>query len=311
MIWALALALAVVAALPVMRERMRQDVRALRDTAPGELVPLSQGVTHCRWLGRTRGPVAVCIHGLTTPSTAWEGLARQLEETGFRVLVYDLYGRGLSDAPRVRHTPGFYVRQLQDVLDHYDLTEDLTLIGYSMGGVIATAAAVEEPGRYRQVALVAPAGLGMPFSRFQRFVIDWPWIGDWLFHMLWPGRHRAVIDRGQAPELVREAQRDALDRRGFVGAVLSSLRHSLSKPVPRLHRALAETGLPVLAVWGNVDPVIPLSGMGQLAQANREARQEVVAGADHGLPFTHPEELGLALARLMDEVRVRSSQQDA
>ena len=43
--------------------------------------------------------------------------------------------------------------------------------------------------------------------------------------------------------------------------------------------------------WGRKDRVIPLSASGQLAQWNRQAKQEVVAGAGHGLPYTHPAEV--------------------
>jgi len=37
--------------------------------------------------------------------------------------------------------------------------------------------------------------------------------------------------------------------------------------------------------------VIPLRAMGTLAQWNRVARQEVVDGAGHGLPYSHGDEV--------------------
>ena len=308
MSWLFLVLLAGLGALPAIRERRRRPMDAAAQVdAPGDIVPLSQGRTHCCWIGRARGPVVVCVHGLTTPSPAWHGLARHLNEAGFRVLVYDLYGRGFSDAPKGQQTPRFFVQQLRDVLDHYGLDEDVTLIGYSMGAVIASAMAVDDQARFRQVALVAPAGMGLPFGPLQRFCIEWPWIGDWVFHMLYPGRHAQAIEEGDAPEDIRAVQRAELTRRGFVGAVLSSLRHALRKPAPRIHQALAKTGLPVLAVWAGSDKTIPISGLGQLAQWNRSARQEVIEDADHGLPYTHPEALARALAELMESARPRLS----
>ncbi|SIS83998.1 Pimeloyl-ACP methyl ester carboxylesterase [Roseivivax lentus] len=306
--WGLALLALLAACLPALREARRRPMDAeARLEAPGDIVPLSQGRTHCRWIGRARGPVVVCVHGLTTPSPAWNALAAHLDRAGFRVLLYDLYGRGYSDAPRGQQTPRFFARQLRDVLDHYGLDEDVTLIGYSMGAVIAAAFAVEEPARLRQLVLVAPAGMGMPMSRVQRFCVEWPWIGDWLFHMLYPAHHARAIAQSDAPEEVRAVQRAELTRSGFVPAVLSSLRYSLRKPAPRLHKALAREAVPVLAVWGDADRVIPISGLGQLAQWNRNARQEVIEGADHGLPFTHADDLAQALARLFEAARPRLS----
>ncbi|MCE0506934.1 alpha/beta hydrolase [Roseivivax sp. GX 12232] len=306
--WALLLLVLVLALLPTLRERMRRPItEAQRQAAPGEVLELSRGATQCRWSGRVRGPVAVCVHGLTTPSEAWDGFTPYLEAAGFRVLVYDLYGRGLSDAPAGRQDLAFFTDQLREVLDHYGLTEDVTLFGYSMGGLIAAKLAGEEPQRFRQVALVAPAGLGMPFSPAQRFAMRWPWIGDWVFQVRYPRAHAAALRAGQTPEEVLAVQLAQLDRRGFVPGVLSSLRHTLADPAPQVFSRLAATGLPVLAVWGGADRVIPVACMGRLAQSVRRAHQEVLEEADHGLPFTHPEPLARAMARMMDELRLRPS----
>ncbi|MHA6324691.1 alpha/beta fold hydrolase [Roseivivax sp. CAU 1753] len=305
MIWFLLVVGGCLATIPAILEHRRQSMDdAARAGAPGEIVTLSQGDTHCQWLGRARGPVAVCVHGLTTPSPAWHGLAPELDRAGFRVLVYDLYGRGYSDAPKGQQSPRFFVQQLRDVLDHYGLDADVTLVGYSMGGVIVTAMAAEEPGRFRQVALVAPAGMGTVSTRLQRFCVEWPWIGDWLFKLAFPEVHARGIADSDAPDDIRAIQHAELGRRGFVPAVLSSLRHSLRKPAQHLHQTLARSRVPVLAVWGGADRVIPLSGPGQLSQWNRDARQEVIEDADHGLPFTHPQALGTALVRLMAEARL-------
>lgn len=75
----------------VLRPRMGPSAR---QSAPGEFAELSRGVTHYQWLGPEGGPLVVCVHGLTTPSFVWEGIAPRLAEAGYRVLTYDLYGRG-------------------------------------------------------------------------------------------------------------------------------------------------------------------------------------------------------------------------
>ncbi|QFS81436.1 Tropinesterase [Roseivivax sp. THAF40] len=304
MIWALAILGALVAVIPAVREARRRpmDAEAQVD-APGDIVTLSQGRTHYRWIGPARGPVAVCVHGLTTPSPAWERLAVHLGTMEFRVLVYDLYGRGFSGAPKGQQSPAFFARQLRDLLDHHGLDEDVTLIGYSMGAVIASAFAVEQPARLRQLVLVAPAGMGLPMGRLQRFCVEWPYIGDWLFHMAYPSRHAEAIAASDAPEDIRAVQQAELHRRGFVPAVLSSLRYALRKPVPHLHKALAQEALPVIAVWGDADRTIPISGLGQLAQWNRRTRQEVIPGADHGLPFTHADALAEVLSGMFEGQR--------
>ena len=61
------------------------------------------------------------------------------------------------------------------------------------------------------------------------------------------------------------------------------------------HRFLSQQGVPVSAVWGEKDAIIPLSALGKLAQWSRNARQEVVKDAGHALMQTHPEEVAQAI----------------
>lgn len=49
------------------------------------------------------------------PSLVWELVAKRLATAGFRVLIYDLYGRGYSEAPDALSTPyntELYITQL-------------------------------------------------------------------------------------------------------------------------------------------------------------------------------------------------------
>ncbi|MEM7630581.1 MAG: alpha/beta hydrolase, partial [Pseudomonadota bacterium] len=71
MIWVIVILLGLIA-VPVTIEAMRTSMSEDRQqAAPGRIALLSQGRTHYEWLGPERGPVAVCIHGLTTPSFVW------------------------------------------------------------------------------------------------------------------------------------------------------------------------------------------------------------------------------------------------
>ena len=95
------------------------------------------------------------------------------------------------------------------------------------------------------------------------------------------------------PLAVSAFRRSGLETRtrGFFPAVLSSLRHMLSGTQEAAHRRFAALGVPVVAIWGEEDGVIPITAMGRLAEWNRQAAQEVVAGAGHGLPYTHAAEV--------------------
>lgn len=301
MIWILlgALVIATPFAIETFRRPMNESAR---EDAPGRFVTLSQGVTHYRWIGPARGPVVVCVHGLTTPSFVWEGLARRLSGQGYRVLIYDLYGRGYSDRPAGRQGRDFFLRQLDDLMAQQKVGDHVTLIGYSMGGAIAAAFASVHPERIRQLVLVAPAGMRISAGLSMRLIRDVPLLGDWLALAFFPFSHRRATEAERnlpsSVETIVDRQQAELRWRGFVPAVVSSLRGILSGTLEHDHRAIAQADVPVLAVWGREDAVIPISAMGTLAQWNRRAVHDVVEGAGHGLPYTHTDDLARAIREL-------------
>lgn len=293
-----AAAVAIPLVIEVTRKRMNDSVR---ENAPGQSVRLSQGVTHYQWRGPEKGPVAVCIHGLTTPSFVWEGVAAGLVRLGFRVLTYDLYGRGWSDRPWGSQNAEFFNRQLSDLLENQQVKDDITLIGYSMGGAIATAFAARRPLAVRQVILIAPAGLrDIDLSGFKK-LLQVPVVGTWLMLLFYPGQLRKGIkaESGLASsvENISGRQEAELDRKGFVPAVASSLRGIISEDLEAAHATLQQDGVPVLAIWGGQDEVIPLESSERLGDWNPTAQSVVVSEGGHGIPYTHTSEVLDHIAR--------------
>jgi pimeloyl-ACP methyl ester carboxylesterase len=304
--WVLAVLVLAVLLAPFLAEALRPGLSdAARADAPGEILDLPRGPTHYQWLGARSGPLIVCVHGLTTPSFVWHPIASGLGRLGFRVLVYDLYGRGWSARPRGAQDTDFFVTQLEDLLDALDIDEPITLMGYSMGGAIAAAFAARHADRLRQLVLLAPAGMGHDLGPIARLVTSHDWLGAWLFMALYGRQFRAATEaeRGLDTSIdnVVDLQQAQLHWRGFRGAVLSSLRGALDEDMAPAHRAIASAGLPVLAIWAREDEVIPISGMGKLAEWNRDARQEMISGASHALAYTHDAEV----VDLLDVLLVR------
>lgn len=300
MIWPVLILLALAAGLPFLAERRKPDMdKATRAEAPGQFAELSDGKTHYQWDGPKDGPkdrpVLVCIHGLTTPSVVFRALVPGLVALGYRVLTYDLYGRGFSDRPRGAQTRHFFIRQLRDLLQDQGVEGGITFLGYSMGGSIATVFAYEEPERVSRLILLAPAGLVHVPGVMAKVAQAVPVFGDWLVLTLggWLLRRGA---RGQMAHssIVRElSQLQAAEvvRRGYLPAVLSSQRNMLAEGLEEEHRALADADIPVQAIWGELDSVIPIRALGKLTECNRNVRQSVINGAGHGLGYTHADEV--------------------
>ena len=83
--------------------------------------------------GAARRALAICVHGLSTPSFVFEALAAFLIGRGYRMLIYDHYGRGYSDRPKGHQDARFFASHLTELLDHLDLKESFDLYGYSIG----------------------------------------------------------------------------------------------------------------------------------------------------------------------------------
>jgi len=301
---ALLILLLVMAVVPMVLEMLRLPMNdGNRGTAPGRMIDLPQGRTHIRWDGPEDGRVMVLVHGLTTPSFGFDAMTQALVSQGYRVLRYDHIGRGFSDKSEIAQTARFFVTHLDAILEHEGVSDPLTLLGYSMGGSVVTAFAQEHPDRIKQVILLAPAGIELNETPAMRFARSVPLLGDWTMEVL--GRYllrknllKQRQDRIEVGGVV-DKQLAEFGRRGYLRAVLSSMRGMLADRQEQAHKDLASKVIPVAAIWGEADTVIPLSGSAKLTQWNHRAVQETIKGAGHELAYTHPVEVVDAIRKLV------------
>jgi pimeloyl-ACP methyl ester carboxylesterase len=130
---------------------------ATRADTPGEFVQLTNGWTHFELSGPDDGNSIVLVHGFSVPYFIWDPTFEFLTASGFRVLRYDLFGRGFSDRPRTRYDIDLFCQQLRDLLDTLGF-EKTNLVGLSMGGPIVATFSARYPDRVGKLVLVDPAG---------------------------------------------------------------------------------------------------------------------------------------------------------
>lgn len=100
--------------------------------------------------GRPDAPPMVLLHALGERGSDWAPVLPRLADR-FRVYALDLRGHGDSDWPGIYS----FVRMRDDVLsvmDQLGLT-GVTLVGHSMGGVVAYLMASHEPGRFARLVV--------------------------------------------------------------------------------------------------------------------------------------------------------------
>ncbi|HVQ52281.1 MAG TPA: alpha/beta hydrolase [Mycobacterium sp.] len=119
---------------------------------------------------RDQGPIdaeatVVLLHGLCLEQGSWAGQVRQLTRrwgARVRIISYDHRGHGGSDsAPTSTYVIEQLAADLADVLAALDVTGRLTLVGHSMGGMVALAylgrRPADRPVQPHGVVLVATA----------------------------------------------------------------------------------------------------------------------------------------------------------
>lgn len=123
-------------------------------------IRLSDGVTHYELSGPPdpNAPLVVLVHGVYGPMIAWDKTAEALNRAGFRVLRYDLYGRGFSDRIQGPYNLELFERQLEELLAKLAVREPIDLVGSSMGAVITSTFTARHPEVVHRLALVGPAG---------------------------------------------------------------------------------------------------------------------------------------------------------
>jgi 3-oxoadipate enol-lactonase len=104
-----------------------------------------------------RGPPVVLIHGVGADASSWDSIAAALSDS-FQVIRLDLRGHGRSGRIVGDCMLDDFVRDVIDVLNSYGLA-NAHVVGFSLGGMIAQALALQHPDRVdRLVLLSAVAG---------------------------------------------------------------------------------------------------------------------------------------------------------
>ena len=86
------------------------------------------------------GRPVVLIHGWPLSGASWSEQVPALTGAGYRVVTYDRRGFGRSGKPLTGYTYGTLTGDLHTLLVGLGL-EDVTLVGFSMGGVRSPATA--------------------------------------------------------------------------------------------------------------------------------------------------------------------------
>jgi pimeloyl-ACP methyl ester carboxylesterase len=233
-------------------------------------------------------------------------VAPVLASRGYRVLLYDLYGRGYSDAPGVTYDVSLHTTQLAVLMQRIKW-DNAHLVGLSMGGGIATAFAVQFPHLVNgKVALVACAGImeSTDISRTAKFMSS-PFIQS--LSSLPPFRHYMRLlangSNNTEPEAINPIQEivrlQSAHLPHYNAAVASSLRDGPVRGLGYAFRALANSSNEILLVHGTADKTVPYKYASKIQSLVPQAKLVTVIDGGHDVTVTHAKEVNTALLHFL------------
>jgi len=209
------------------------------------------------------GPPLILVHGLAGSARWWAHNIPALSRS-FRTIAIDLPGSGSS--------PRGHRLVLDEAADQMAATMDrlgidrASVIGHSMGGLIAGGLAADHPERVDRLVLVDAAFLSLGRTAVR------------------PVTGPAVTLRWTARSLLRVVAEDGL-RTGPVRLVDTTIQLLTTDWRSRLPRIQS----PTLVIWGEHDRICPLTIGRQIVASVRDSRLVVVKGAAHNPMWERPD----------------------
>lgn len=269
------------------------------------------GVT-LRYLEQGRGPPVVLLHGNgESAGSTWRSVIGDLARS-HRVVAPDLLLADSSARDR-----GHAVRALASVvaglLGAIGI-ERATLVGHSLGGLIALRTALRCPARIEALALVDSVGLGREVNPLL-VLSSLPGYGElagaWSATAV--GAEQRALVRSfllfarpdRAPDQWWDDQRRLARTPGFLAAALAAQR-SVVGPLGQRERVLDELprlAVPVLVVWADSDVVVPVTHARRAMDRLRDGRLAILPACGHLAPVERPKELVAALEGFLADGR--------
>ncbi len=238
-------------------------------------------------------PPVVLVHGLGGYAEQWAPMMLQLAKAHRRVYAMDLLGYGKSAKPM---DAAYSVPEEAGIVQGFLKAKGIggyDLVGWSMGGWVATQVALDESqaGRVQKLVLMDSAGL--------RYTPDW---NTNLFVPDTPAKLRALdkllfVKPPVLPGFVRSAViREAL-REGWV---IQRSMDSMLTGVDLEDGRLEQLHMPVLIVWGSDDRIIPLSVGERMHEEIPQSEMDVFEGCGHLGPVQCAGRIGPRMVGFLD-----------
>jgi pimeloyl-ACP methyl ester carboxylesterase len=284
------------------RDETRELNELTRREASGSFIQLSDGFTHYELGNPQANEIVLLVHGFSVPYFIYDTTFAFLTQSGFRVLRYDLFGRGFSDRPDTQYNIDLFVRQLRDLLDALDFTQSISLVGLSTGGPIIAAFTARFPERVSKLVLIDPIGAKpLPFVPALK-VAAMPFVGERILNRLRADGISGKIAVFFNRELVEEFRPRyivQMQYKGFRRAILSTVRNGMLDSFLDVYERIGKMDKPVLLFWGRDDPTVPFRHSKLLRAAIPQTEFCIIENCGHAPHHEKPDEVNPILLKFL------------
>ena len=246
------------------------------------------------------GEVLLLIHGMAGSSETWRSVIPPLSKK-FRVVAPDLLGHGESAKPRTDYSLGAFAVWLRDFLDELGVSR-ATVVGHSLGGGVAMQFVYQHPDYAQRLILISSGGLGpdvgwvlrllsAPGAEFVLPIVAPPpvlSVGNKL--RSWMKGAGIRSPRGAELWSAYSSLSDGQTRQSFLRTLRSVVDYR-GQAVSALNRLRLREDLPVMAIWGERDGIIPVAHAYAAHEARTDARLEVLPDVGHFAQVEAPEQV--------------------
>lgn len=277
-----------------------------RKKCPGSFINLPCGNTHYQMEGD--GEPVVLVHGYATPYFIYDKIYKTLLSQGYKVLRYDLLGRGLSERINSEYCPQIFAIQLYQLTKALLGDEKFILFGTSMGGTVTTTYCRLFPGNVKKLVLLAPAGMDNFEPPFYMKLCSAPVLGKALFKII----GKSVLVKRCAGEMIYSPdEKDDFMRnfaycakyKGFIESTRQSLKNTIINTDVDVkgYFSIAEQRIPTLCIWGTIDKTMPYYQMKRFQEIYPDAQFVTFEGSGHIFLYDEEEKTMDIVLPFLDE----------
>lgn len=266
-----------------------------------------------------RGTPVLFIHGLGSSGYMEWRFNLEFAAARHRVYAPDLPGFGRTEKPRARYGVAYFARFIDRYMEDRGL-RSAAIVGASLGGRIALELALKYPKRVSRLVLANALGLGRPNVQLSYGLLTLPRVGEAFMKFAGDAvrlaprqmiRRVAARYAGASGDLTRTMDddyftnlRELYAADGYPDAYLATIR-SLVTPKALLaadhdlSKRLAAIKVPVQLIWGDNDPLFPLSHAVNAHRLIPQSRLAVLEGAGHTPQAERPDEFNRVLENFL------------